>query len=159
MNVLNVIEVKGRGTIAVISRETWPHDGVRQGGTVEGSDGRRWKIAGVERASTTMYPSSLVGDVGLILEGEGQPKIGKPLVVIDENAGDALWISREHARLIAHILRTVRIWRKVEGCSMSPGLEKLAEHDARLEATNDEALINKLKALGFGELVDNRATT
>lgn len=154
MKVLNVIEVKGRGTIAVISRESWPQEGVRQGSLVEGSDGRRWEIVGVERASTALYPPSLTGDVGLILKGEGQPKVNKSIVVVDDEAGDAVWISREHARRIYHILRTVRIWRKDEKCSgisVSHGLVKLSEHDTRLEASDDEKILHKLKALGFGE--------
>jgi len=94
--------------------------------------------------------------LGLLLQGKGEPKVGKHLIVVEESVGDAIWISSEQARAMLHILRTTNIWRQHEHCNAdcekaAPGLSKLATHERHLKnCVGYDLLIKRLRVVGYG---------
>jgi hypothetical protein len=150
MEVLGTYKFQGPGFVAVLRRTECPNE-VRQGDRVEGSDGRRWVIRGVLPGTAVVGKSYNEPIIGLMLEGRGEPKVGKPLVLVNEGSGDAVWISAEQARAMLHILRTVRIWVKHEACDpKSEGLQKLPMHARHFEESLVDGLMNQLRVIGYG---------
>jgi hypothetical protein len=150
MEVLDTYKFQGPGFVAVLRRSECP-DEVRQGDRVEGSDGRRWAIRGVLPGTAVVGQSFNEPIIGLMLEGRGEPRIGKPLVLVNEGNGDAIWFSAEQARAVLHILRTVDIWSKYEGCDPgSAGMKKLPLHAKHFEEARTEGLMDQLRVIGYG---------
>jgi len=137
-----VVESKrlGNGRVQVIIDGSSTLDW-RQGDIYEGSDGRRW----------TFYSTKRELHNCVILEGSGLPKPGKHLVLVNEDRGDAIWLTSDQARAVLHILRTVHIWRKHEKCDRrSGGLDKLAMHDEHLDAAGKALVFDRLRTVGYG---------
>jgi hypothetical protein len=150
MEVLSTYRLEGPGLVVVMRRSECPNE-IRQGDKVECSDGRRWTIRGVLPGTAVVGQSYNEPIIGLMLEGPGEPKVGKPLVLLDESAGDAIWFYAKQARAVLHVLRTAAIWAQHEGCSKdSKGLEKLATHARSLVEAGPETLMNQLRAIGYG---------
>jgi hypothetical protein len=156
VEVLGTYRIEGRGLVVVIRRSEFPGE-VRQGDVVEGTNGRRWSIMGIERGTAAIGKTYDYPIIGLLLKGKGEPKTGKQLIVVDNGEGDAIWISAEQARAILHVLRTTKIWRQYEHCNAAcekapPGLDKLATHERHLEScVGYEQLMKRLRRVGFGE--------
>jgi len=72
MRILDVLDVKGRGTLAVLDTAEVPVGDLRIGGFVTQGD-RSWIISGVEMVD----PPSSSDKVGVLVRGEGRPEPGE----------------------------------------------------------------------------------